>query len=600
MDHVRGGDGADLLADPLLHFLVQLAARLLAGDQGDIGVDALTLDLVRHAHYRRFGDLGMGDQRGFNFGGAHAVTGDVQYIIHPSGDPVVTILVATGTVAGEVAAGEGGEVGLLEPLVIAKHGAHLARPGVGDHQVALGGPLQWLAHVVHQRRLHAEEGTGSRAWLEIGDAGQRADEDAAGLGLPPGIDDGAALLAYGAVVPLPGFRVDGLAHRAHDAQARTGGAGYCLVALGHQRPDGGRGGIQNTDLVLVHHLAHAVGGRVVGHPFEHDGGGAVGKRPVDQIGVAGDPAHVGGTPVDVLFVVVEDVLEGEGGIDQIAAGGVQHPLGFAGGAGGVEDEERIFGPHRLGRAVGADGGDGVVPPDVPVVVPGDVAAGAFEHDHLVDLGLRVGERFIHVLLERYRAAAAQPFIGGDDDGGAGVDDATGQGFRRETAEHDAVHRADAGTGQHGDGGFRHHGHVEADHVAAMHSLRLQDVGKLAHLGVQLAVGELAIFGRVVPFPDDGDLVAALGQMAVQTVGRDVEQAVFIPFDGDVARIIGGVLDLGVGLHPVEDLALLAPEGIRILHRGPVHGFIASLVQQGAVADVGFDRVDLALAHVSLL
>ena len=416
MDHVRGGDGADLLAHPLLHLFVQLAARLLPGDQGDIGVDALTLDLVGHPHHRRLGDLGMGNQGRLDLGGAHAVAGDVQYIIHPTGDPVVTIFVATGAVAGEVAAREGGEVGLLEALVIAEYGAHLARPGVGDHQVALGGALQWLTQVVYQSRLHPEEGTGGGAGLERGDAGQRAYQDAAGLGLPPGVDDGAALVPYGAVVPLPGFRVDGFTYGSHDAQAGAGGAFDGLLALGHQGADGGGCGIEDADLVLVHHLAHAVGGRVVGHPFEHEGGGAIGERPVDQVGVTRDPAHVGGTPVDVLFVIVEHVLEGEGGIDQVAARGVQHSLGLAGGARGVEHEQGILGAHGLGRAIRAGGGDGIVPPDVPVVMPGDLAAGALEHDDLVDLGIRVGERLVHVLLEGNGAAAAQAFIGGDDDG----------------------------------------------------------------------------------------------------------------------------------------------------------------------------------------
>ena len=352
--------------------------------------------------------------------------------------------------------------------------------------------------------------------------------------------------------------------------------------------------------MFVHHLTHAVGGRVIGHPFEHDGGGTVGQWPVDQIGVTGYPAHVGGTPVDVLFVVIEHVFEGEGGIDQIAARGVQHTLGFAGGAGGVEHEQGIFGAHGFGRTIRAGGVDRIMPPDVSVLVPGHVATGALEDDHLADLGIRVGKGLIHVLLEGDGATASQPLIGGDDDGGAGVDDAARERLRREAAEDDAVHGPDAGTGQHGDGRLRHHGHIKADHVATLDPLGFEHVGKLAHFGVQFAIGDLAIFSRVVPFPDDGDLVAALAQMAIQAVGRDVEQAILIPLDGDVARIVGGVLDAGVGGHPVEDLALLPPEGVRILHRRLIHGFITFLVQQGAVADVGLDRVDLALAHLSLL
>ncbi len=163
-----------------------------------------------------------------------------------------------------------------------------------------------------------------------------------------------------------------------------------------------------------------------------------------------------------------------------------------------------------------------------------------------------------------------------------------------------MYRADTGTGQHGDGGLGHHGHIEADHVTAMHPLGFQDVGKLAHFGVQLAVGEFAIFGRIVPFPDDGDLIATLCQVAIEAVGGDVELAIFKPFDGDMARIVGGVFYPGVGLYPVEDFALFTPEGIWILDGGLIHGGIVALVEQGAVADMGFDRVDLALAHHSLL
>ena len=45
-------------------------------------------------------------------------------------------------------------------------------------------------------------------------------------------------------------------------------------------------------------------------------------------------------------------------------------LGLAGGAGGVEDEEGIFGVHPLGGAVGAGLGHGLVIPDVlrPITV----------------------------------------------------------------------------------------------------------------------------------------------------------------------------------------------------------------------------------------
>ena len=45
--------------------------------------------------------------------------------------------------------------------------------------------------------------------------------------------------------------------------------------------------------------------------LEHQGGGAVGERPVENVAVAGDPTDVGRAPVDVAFAVIEHVLVGQ-------------------------------------------------------------------------------------------------------------------------------------------------------------------------------------------------------------------------------------------------------------------------------------------------
>jgi hypothetical protein len=45
---------------------------------------------------------GMQHQRRFDFGGAEAVTGNVDDVVHAAGDPVVAVLVAARAVAGEV------------------------------------------------------------------------------------------------------------------------------------------------------------------------------------------------------------------------------------------------------------------------------------------------------------------------------------------------------------------------------------------------------------------------------------------------------------------------------------------------------------------
>src|SRR5690606_23721930 len=269
-----------------------------------------------------------------------------------------------------------------------------------------------------------------------------------GFGLPPGIDDRAAALADVLVVPLPGFRVDRLADRTQQTQAGTIGTFDRSLALGHHGANGGRGGVEDVDLVLVDDLRHAAHVRIVRHALEHQGGGAVGQRPVDEVGVAGDPADVGGAPEDLARTVVEHALVGQRSVGQVTAGGVQHALGLAGGTGGVEDEQRLFGTHFLRRADAAGNLHQVFVPDVAMLVPLDVGAGALDHDDLLHTGgFRVGQRVVDVGLQRHLATATQAFVGGDHHLGLAVDDAAGQRFRRETAEDHGMDGTDAGAGQ---------------------------------------------------------------------------------------------------------------------------------------------------------
>src|SRR5690606_28054150 len=122
----------------------------------------------------------------------------------------------------------------------------------------------------------------------------------------------------------------------------------------HQSADGGGGGVEHIDSVLVDHLPATGGARVGRHSLEQQGGGATAHRPVDDIGVAGDPADVGCAPEYLAVLVVEHVMMGQCRADQVAAGGVQHALGLAGGTRGIEDEQGVFAVHRFGGAVCAD------------------------------------------------------------------------------------------------------------------------------------------------------------------------------------------------------------------------------------------------------
>ncbi len=89
--------------------------------------------------------------------------------------------------------------------------------------------------------------------------------------------------------------------------------------------------------------------------------------------------------------------------------------------------------------------------------------------------------------------------------------------------------ADAGAGEHGDGGFGDHGEVDGYAVAAVYAQRFHGVGQAADLVVQLAVGDVAAVVGVVALPDDGGLVGAGWEMGVQADGGRVEGAVLEPF-----------------------------------------------------------------------
>ncbi len=134
----------------------------------------------------------------------------------------------------------------------------------------------------------------------------------------------------------------------------------------------------------------------------------------------------------------------------------------------------------------------------------------------------------------------------------------------------------------------------------MHVLATQGVGELADLLVELTVGDVAMLGRVVAFPDDRQLVAALFEVAVQAVVGDVQSAVGKPFDIDMVVVERGLLDLGEGLDPVQTLGLLAPEAVRVDHRLLVHGLVGGLVGQGTGRNLGTNGIQWSRTHLCYL
>src|SRR5271163_4311801 len=84
-------------------------------------------------------------------------------------------------------------------------------------------------------------------------------------------------------------------------------------------------------------------------------------------------------------------------------------------------------------------------------------------------------------------------------------------------------------------------------------------------------------------------------MTIDAIVGDVGDAVLEPFDRHVVRVEGNVLDLGIGLEPLDALAVLAPERIRVLQGVRVHLFVLRRVDPGALGPIDGNLIDL-LGH----
>tara|TARA_B100000674_G_scaffold477395_1_gene472881 strand:- start:108853 stop:109530 length:678 start_codon:yes stop_codon:yes gene_type:complete len=223
--------------------------------------------------------------------------------------------------------------------------------------------------------------------------------------------------------------------------------------------------------------------------------------------MAGDPADVGGTPVHLTRPIIKHLLMGEGGIHHIAAGGVQYAFGFAGGTGGVQNKQRIFGVYFLRQAsVGSGpGGSGIV--HIPLIVPLHFTAGMTHHQHMLHrVNTGVGQCRIHIVLQGNGAAATQALIGGHHQFGTAILNPAGQRFRREATEHHGVYGPEPGTGQHGKHRLGNHGHVDHDPIPLTHSQSLHGIGTAAHFIMQLLIGDDSGCPGGIRLPDDGGLI----------------------------------------------------------------------------------------------
>ena len=294
---------------------------------------------------------------------------DVDDVVGAAHDPEIAVLVENAGVAGQVIAGEAGEVGLLEALVVVPERRREAgRQRQLDHDRADPARRYLLAGLIHHLDAIARHRLGGRAGLHR----QRAEAHAvgahgpAGLGLPPVVVDRAFQMVLG---PGQGVGVGPLAGEVERVEA-----GDVVVR------EAGRIGIVPLDRAESRrrreHGAHAV---LRDHPpigpgirradrlaLVEDRRATIDQRCVNDVGVADHPADIRRRPPHLAGLPVVDAAHGPVQRDQVPAVVAHDALGIAGGAGGVEDIERVGGGdghavrqlrpgHRVGPGLVAAG-----------------------------------------------------------------------------------------------------------------------------------------------------------------------------------------------------------------------------------------------------
>src|SRR5215470_9715945 len=230
-DVVRAGQRADLLGDVRLELVHELRRALDPALHGNECCDRLPLDVVHLTDDCGLGDRLVIDQGRFHFHRGDAMAGDVHDVVDAAEQPEVAVLVALRAVPGKVDVVVLRPVLLHEAVRIAPDTAQHPRPRLAQHQVAR---LRGFPLLVEHLGVDTRERQGRRAGLEDGQGRERRDEDVAGLGLPPRVHDRAAPAADDLPVPDPRLRVDRLADRAEQPEAREVAALGKLLAPFHE------------------------------------------------------------------------------------------------------------------------------------------------------------------------------------------------------------------------------------------------------------------------------------------------------------------------------------------------------------------------------
>ena len=343
-------------------------------------------------------------------------------------------------------------------------------------------------------------------------------------------------------------------------------------------------GAEQADLLVAgeipQHVAIRVKRRAV---IEHQGGagGEGAHQPVPHHPAAGGEVE---DPLPRLDVAVQLMLFQV--LQQGAADAVHDALGFAGGAGGVEDIERVVESHRL------EGELGIVLARqhlLPVVAKLQRVAEQGDHHRLLyaaDLAHHAGDLLLNVdsfavvAIAIHRKQHPRP----------GLAEALYHAGLAKVGAGGGPDCPEAGGCQHGNHGFRNIGQIGGDHIATTNPLMTQPLSQPGNLFPQFTPAQSAAWA---PF-DAGDDGRAL-VLAAQQVFGEVEAAVGEP--------AGALHILTVLRHYVAELALDAavlpyqrPETGGLLHRPLIKLRVVLQLQAVETVHLRHKTVEVGLLH----
>ena len=408
LDEVAGhGHGALLAAHQFGQAALVVLRQLAAGRGPDEGERREALLAVRRADHDDVADGAVrverlvAQDRAFDFLGAHAVAADVDDVVAAAVQREAAVGMAHREVALRVGPGAtpARPVGVqptravtapgrlnahtighrfdAEVRRVAPHRACEVGVRCGDDDLALlahfGGPPDNAScglaarprdcgdavdacilqpHITGDPRQRVGVRVGMQR--EVGIAVEVRPDHAAVLGGPVAVD----------VVRRHQVHAELLHRRAGGLGAERGHAQAAQVVLlhvarvlrvGHDGLQEGHAGLEDAHPVALDHRGVAAGMREGRRAFAEHAGAARDHRRAEHVALAGDPAWVGHHIDHITRPRIEGHLHRVRHAGHIAAVHMHHALGLAGGAAGVDEEQRELGVERLRLRAGPDG-----------------------------------------------------------------------------------------------------------------------------------------------------------------------------------------------------------------------------------------------------